>query len=229
MELVLASLLNVIYFTLASYVVYLKVRDLYIILMQNQKLTRQIKNILQIFPNGVIIHSHKNNDDKKIHFSNKEFQQRIGDIKSDIENLKNVKVSYSIAVQDELRRVNNNLFSFLKSQEMKLRLNQTTTSKNVTFKPFQFTNQGTNETEEVSSKVFSIKSIKVDWEGNQDSFMHVFIDTTDIIALEKANDNIKLQKIMFASASHEFRTPLNAILNSFRILETSNEDILKNF
>ena len=197
--------------------------------MQNQKLTRQIKNILQIFPNGVIIHSHKNNDDKKIHFSNKEFQQRIGDIKSDIENLKNVKVSYSIAVQDELRRVNNNLFSFLKSQEMKLRLNQTTTSKNVTFKPFQFTNQGTNETEEVSSKVFSIKSIKVDWEGNQDSFMHVFIDTTDIIALEKANDNIKLQKIMFASASHEFRTPLNAILNSFRILETSNEDILKNF
>jgi len=56
--------------------------------------------------------------------------------------------------------------------------------------------------------------------------MHVFIDNTSVIRLEEiknqikldeANNNLRLQKIMFASASHEFRTPLNAIINSFGI------------
>ena len=44
--------------------------------------------------------------------------------------------------------------------------------------------------------------------------MHVLIDTTNIIKLEEANNSIKCQKIMFTSTSHEFRTPLNAIVNS---------------
>jgi len=44
--------------------------------------------------------------------------------------------------------------------------------------------------------------------------MHVFIDTSAFIKLEEANNNIKCQKIMFASVSHEFRTPLNSIINS---------------
>jgi len=48
--------------------------------------------------------------------------------------------------------------------------------------------------------------------------MHVFIDTTDILKLEEAKNNIRCQKIMFASASHEFRTPLNAIVNSLSFI-----------
>ncbi|CAI2386559.1 unnamed protein product [Moneuplotes crassus] len=57
--------------------------------------------------------------------------------------------------------------------------------------------------------------------------MHVFIDTTDIINLEQAKSRIKLQKIMFASTSHEFRTPLNTIINSFNFIESSFEDLIK--
>jgi signal transduction histidine kinase len=57
--------------------------------------------------------------------------------------------------------------------------------------------------------------------------MHVFIDTTGIIKLEEAKSNIKLQKIMFASASHEFRTPLNAIMNSFKLIEDQFGSILE--
>jgi signal transduction histidine kinase len=41
--------------------------------------------------------------------------------------------------------------------------------------------------------------------------LHLFIDTTAISKLEKANATNKCQKIMFASMSHEFRTPLNSI------------------
>ena len=67
-------------------------------------------------------------------------------------------------------------------------------------------------------RIFNIKSIHVLWEG-QPSFMHVFIDTTDIFKLEEATNNIKCQKIMFASVSHEFRTPLNAISNSYSFIQ----------
>ena len=56
--------------------------------------------------------------------------------------------------------------------------------------------------------------------------MHVFIDTTDILRLEDANNRIKLQKIMFASVSHEFRTPLNAILNSYDFVDNSFNSLL---
>jgi two-component system, sensor histidine kinase and response regulator len=57
--------------------------------------------------------------------------------------------------------------------------------------------------------------------------MHVFIDTTNIVKLEEAKSNIKCQKIMFASASHEFRTPLNAIMHSFRFIGHQFDSFLK--
>ena len=68
--------------------------------------------------------------------------------------------------------------------------------------------------------------MRVNWEGKP-SFMHVFIDTTDIVKLEEANNNIRCQKIMFASASHEFRTPLNAIMNSYRFIEDTFNTIVQ--
>jgi signal transduction histidine kinase len=70
---------------------------------------------------------------------------------------------------------------------------------------------------ENSERSFHVKSLEIEWEGKS-SFMHVFIETTNIVKLEEAKTNIKCQKIMFASASHEFRTPLNAIMNSFNFI-----------
>ena len=61
---------------------------------------------------------------------------------------------------------------------------------------------------------FMIKTVKINWEDNPNSFMHVFVNITSVVQLEEAKNDIKCQKIMFTSASHEFRTPLNAILNS---------------
>jgi hypothetical protein len=57
--------------------------------------------------------------------------------------------------------------------------------------------------EALEGRYCNIKSMRVLWKGIP-SFMHVFIDTTNIMKLEEANNNIKCQKIMFASASHEF-------------------------
>lgn len=72
--------------------------------------------------------------------------------------------------------------------------------------------------DEDTDQVYTIKCIKVEW-ASMPCFMNVFIDNTDIVKLEKANNNIKYQKMMFASASHEFRTPLNAIMNSYGFLK----------
>jgi len=55
----------------------------------------------------------------------------------------------------------------------------------------------------------------------------VFIDVSDIILLKRAKEDIQAQKVMFASVSHEFRTPLNAILNSYRFIQTSNDTVVK--
>ena len=74
-------------------------------------------------------------------------------------------------------------------------------------------------------RVFGVKSLEVIWEGKP-SFMHVLIDSTDILKLEEANNNIKCQKIMFTSISHELRTPLNAISNCYFILSQKLLDIL---
>jgi signal transduction histidine kinase len=57
--------------------------------------------------------------------------------------------------------------------------------------------------------------MKVDWEDCKEACLHLFIDTTALSKLEKERATNKCQKIMFASMSHEFRTPLNAINGAF--------------
>ena len=83
---------------------------------------------------------------------------------------------------------------------------------------------------------FLVKTVKINWEGNPNSYMHVLVNITSVVQLEEAKNDIKCQKIMFTSASHEFRTPLNAILNSLdfvgdthkmmcdQIMKTDNEN-----
>ena len=62
----------------------------------------------------------------------------------------------------------------------------------------------------------------MNWEDNdEDSFMHVFINTTQIQKLEQIKATNRCQKIMFSSVSHEFRTPLNAFFNSLELIGTN--------
>ena len=76
-----------------------------------------------------------------------------------------------------------------------------------------------------SYRNFRVKTMKVNWNSKKDSYMHVFIDNTDIQKLEEAKNHIRCQKIMFASSSHEFRTPLNAIINSLDLVEIRYKQI----
>ena len=38
---------------------------------------------------------------------------------------------------------------------------------------------------------FEVKTMKINWEGSNDSYMHVFIDTTNVSKLEEAKNSIR--------------------------------------
>jgi hypothetical protein len=74
-------------------------------------------------------------------------------------------------------------------------------------------------------KYYNIRSMKVLWNGVS-STMHVFIDTTNILKLEEANNSVKWCKFMFTSVCHKFRNPLNAIVNAWNIVHQSFKNVM---
>ena len=81
-----------------------------------------------------------------------------------------------------------------------------------------------NET--VKSKYYNIKTLKVKWKNNQDSFIHVFINTTAVKKFEKEKARNECLQLMFSSVSHEFRTPINAFMNSIQFLESNYQETI---
>ena len=80
---------------------------------------------------------------------------------------------------------------------------------------------------------FIIKTCKINMDENsvQDTtnFMHIFIETTQISQLEEAKAQNKYQKQMLANVSHEFRTPLNAMMMSLVLLKDKVQQPDKKF
>ena len=76
---------------------------------------------------------------------------------------------------------------------------------------------------------FNVKSTKVNWNNHKDSYMHVFVNTTQVKKLEKERANREYQQIMFASLSHELRTPLNAFSNSLGLIQFTFNEIKSKF
>ena len=62
------------------------------------------------------------------------------------------------------------------------------------------------------SRHFKVQSMPITWEDNPSSFLHVFNDITDTQQLEQQKTSIKFQRLMLATISHEFKTPINSIL-----------------
>ena len=54
------------------------------------------------------------------------------------------------------------------------------------------------------------------------SFLHVFVNVSSIKRFEKERATNKCLHIMFASISHEFRTPLNAFMNAVDLIQLNH-------
>eukprot|EP00344_Euplotes_crassus_P000613 CAMPEP_0197017426 /NCGR_PEP_ID=MMETSP1380-20130617/79532_1 /TAXON_ID=5936 /ORGANISM="Euplotes crassus, Strain CT5" /LENGTH=386 /DNA_ID=CAMNT_0042444521 /DNA_START=673 /DNA_END=1834 /DNA_ORIENTATION=+ len=141
-------------------------------------------------------------------------------IRKNLEELEDINISVIDNSKEARARksIPKELSSFLKEQQEFLKEKESMSEKDIKVdsnsSKRNMVVEGVEESD--SDRIYNVKTLTVEWEGIK-SYMHVFIDNTDIIKLEEAKNNIKCQKIMFTSASHEFRTPLNSITNSFDI------------
>lgn len=228
--LTLACFLSSIYVFLGTYALYSKFRGVYRLLFRNENLLNEIKRLMRVFPEAVVIQSTAEENKGDIIFKNQEFESSISDMSTKLEELSSLCVS--IETDNSSRSMCTNLLDLLKRQEVLLK-GQTVVEKHkvkIHCKTGEDSNLDEFKIDEgpgTITKIYNIKSLKVDWADTKDAIMHVFIDTTYLYKLEEANTNIRCQKIMFASASHEFRTPLNAIINSYEFIRCTHQNIME--
>jgi K+-sensing histidine kinase KdpD len=223
---VLWGFMSVIYFIISSFLSYVNLKSLNKEIYQNKKQARETQRLLEVFPHGVIIRSGDCEMNFRIDFTNNEFNQQIHSIRNMVKKLKEVDV-----IDEECKT---SLHDFLCSKESDLVGDEVIEQKKLTVK-YQQNEAARSQPhpsrenfDEKWDQVFTVRSIKVDWNGKT-SYMHVFFVNNDILRLEEANNNIKLQKIMFASVSHEFRTPLNAIIHSYHLSSISFDNLMHIF
>lgn len=112
----------------------------------------------------------------------------------DLETIQ-AQVKASDTLHNELKGLRLNLKELLERQELKLREFEADELENISIKVEVNTpeNEVLNDciiNSKPDFKHYNIKSLMLEWEGKP-SYMHVFIDTTNIIYLEEAQNSIK--------------------------------------
>ena len=165
-----------------------KIKEMIILLKTKKDLIHTIRSILQVFPEGVIIRSvDPVAKQTVIKFANDVASQFLGrQADSEISDELRVKLDSPDQSHDDER-----LEEFLQEQELKIDTDQFAWgSQMVEIKECkrrieevkQYVRDIDNEQKEsndLNSKFYNIKSIKVQWDNNN-SFMHVFINTTQV-------------------------------------------------
>jgi len=152
-----------------------------------------VKNILQVFPEGVIIRSTTSaqnpvlidfiNDTAKMDFRREISVNEAGEVA--------MQTGYDFILKDP----NNSSSNPEDSDEATMRLEQIMeiSEKKLREHPVRETenqmemmhpNEDDNST--IDSKHYTLKTIRVSWEDHEDAYLHVFVSTTDIKRLEKA-------------------------------------------
>lgn len=196
------------------------VRDLLKLLQENKELAETIQIILQRFPEAVLITSLNNFGGESIlHFANnlaknnfiwnwdKENHKPHLNHSVIVENERNEEQSGSDLIDDPLIQSISNYLKYHEKQWASL-------SKSASSKIKILSNIDGSE----SNKFYQLKSVKVKWNECEESYMHMFVDTTTIKEWEKEKATNKWLHAMFSSVSHEFRTPINAISNSIDLM-----------
>ncbi|CAI2376882.1 unnamed protein product [Moneuplotes crassus] len=234
-ELIVSGLMSVLLSDLGLRTNQARLSQMYQMILENTKLAEEKLKVVQEFPHPVLILPQQIEESSNC-YSNEEFEEKIQPLNQEIQELRHIQVK--IDKKDSLKNHQErcSLLQYLgeghrleKNQPKRLKRDAIIHSRyfcNKDFPSLQDSINGEEDEQKQLQRNFNIKSLKIEWKGVP-SVMHVFIDTTDIIKLEQAKNRIKMQKIMFASASHEFRTPLNAIIHSFNFIEISFEDLLK--
>mmetsp|Transcript_31519 Transcript_31519/g.27907 ORF Transcript_31519/g.27907 Transcript_31519/m.27907 type:complete len:360 (+) Transcript_31519:733-1812(+) len=217
--------------------------NFFMILNTNQKLVLTNKQILEVFPQGVIIESLNPESQKVImEFINKVAKQEIlrNDVSSNkLPNLdekvqiRNIKVGLKQG-KEEMKTSDFGLRELLDYHSEYIDHYSQNIESEIELIPklcqSQISNNGGVDCKSSENEVsepgtfFRIKTVKVSWGSSDNSVMHVFMNTTHIKNLEHEQALNKCLQLMFSSASHEFRTPLNAFSNALKFLKIAFDD-----
>jgi hypothetical protein len=190
-DIVSSTAMSIFWFTFSNVLLRETTRSLYSTILNSERLIREMKKILQIFPHGVIINPFGiNNIEKKI-FTNQEFDSKMVKINQDIDILRDIKVDIQSRDADfeSSQAINTTLHNFLKHQQEKMHEDDIVVERGV--KVHCQPDRNSNllfENENTVERVCTVKTLSVEWEGVK-SCMHVFIDNSDIIKLEEAKNN----------------------------------------
>ena len=219
-----------IFFSIIWVLISLKLKEILALLKSNKDLIHTIQKILQVFPEGVIIRSLDETSKQTI----MKFVNNIANKDLIIDNYTESNVivvkSENLNQEDDFHNYLS-IKEFLSNQEIKLQSNASCgvdqmiwIKKSIEHLHKEFVRNVHND-EKKEEIFFNVKSVKVTWKNNEDSFMHVFINTTQVKKLEEERANREYQHMMFASLSHELRTPLNAFSNSLNLIQFTFDEI----
>jgi RNase H-fold protein (predicted Holliday junction resolvase) len=108
---------------------YINFKNVYRLLFEKKKLINEIRRILEIFPESVIIRSKLDKELNKGYYSNNEFDKSIVNIRDQISQLSDVNIRYQDEVEGSVeasREIENSLEQFLKNREGKIQENEVT-------------------------------------------------------------------------------------------------------
>ena len=227
-----------IMFPLSWFFISEKVKELFIFMKTNEDLIHTVRTILQLFPEGVIIRSIDPVTRQTIsRFANDVAWKIILNEAEEEETGKTIVKVIKTEENEQNSPVNRvaSLDEFLCHQELHImergdfkhyikamiEINRSSHNREEIFGK-------DDETFEESSNYFNVKSIKVMWENNKESFMHAFINTTQIRKLEEERAKSKWHHLILASVSHEFRTPINAFVNALNLIDFLIKEMITN-
>jgi signal transduction histidine kinase len=187
---------------------------------QNKKLADSAKNILQVFPECVIIRDILGDGTTDTVFVNNEAAHELYEIEDLEVNVLNEnedsdehheKINLNSLLRKDESKINKKNFIFQAKESEKIKIDYSPSQHMKTREP----------------RFYTLKSIKVNWVDSTSAFMHVFVNTTDIQRLEKAKATNKCMHVMFSGISHELRTPLNAFINANEMIKYGSSNIKK--
>ena len=149
---------------------------------KNKKLISTIKQVIEAFPEGVVIRDDQNNKlSRSLLFANHLAKDNLNFSDDGLEESNINQPKFSFCSEES----KNNILSFIEILEkMEDKVCKNKMNNEICIKMIQDWSE--NSTSSKSSiKYFTLKTINVQWEASESAFMHVFINISNIKRLEK--------------------------------------------
>ena len=198
-----------------------------LIIHNNQELIKTIKKILEVFPEGIIIQSFDKVSNKLIlQFSNEAASKEILNYENLLgKPIDEDKLNIVLKTSDNIKWTNwiwqkEDLESYSLPEFLQFHTYSAQVIESEVWSSVEVCSKEYNEeTDSLKSQFYNVKTLWTRWKNNDNSFIHVFVNTTAVKKFEMEKSRNEVMQLMFSSVSHEFRTPINAFTNSIALIE----------